>query len=28
MSIKGTKKEKSILKLDLVNVRIMIWIVN
>jgi len=28
MSIKGTKKAKSILKLDLVNVRIMIWIVN
>jgi hypothetical protein len=28
MSIKGTKKEKSILKLDLVNIRIMIWIVN
>ena len=28
MSIKGTQKEKSILKLDLVNIRIMIWIVN
>ena len=26
MSIKGTKREKSILKLDLVNIRIMIWI--
>ena len=28
MSIKGTKKEKSITKFYLVNVRIMIWIVN
>lgn len=27
-SIKGIKKGKSLLKLDLVNVRIMIWIVN